>query len=210
MAGSAPIRDTAGLSARKPWLPRPSDAKFSVNAGFGPGVTGRSFKGMPMRLTLSAVLCAALLASPALAHDRHRDHRDGPPAGADLPPPPPGYDRYDGPVDPRWEHDQARFHGEWQRGCDDRDAGRDGPCGYPAPYGYGYPGAYMGYAVPMIMVPVLRNKPCKEVIEEIVEEVPVTVRRRVIRPRARIIPDKRVRMVPDKRLPMTPSKRIPY
>lgn len=173
-----------------------------------------------MRLTLSAVLCAALLASPALAHDHRMGGHDGPPPGADMPPPPPGYGRYDGPVDPRWAEEQARFRDEWQARCgrhderhhEDRDGPVAGPhgCGYPAPYGYGYPGAYMGYAVPMIMVPVLRNKPCKEVVEEIVEEVPVTVRRRIIRPRARIVPDKRVRIVPDKRLPMTPSKRIPY
>jgi hypothetical protein len=167
---------------------------------------------MSMRLTLSAVLCAALLASPALAGDRHRDHHDGPPPGADFPPPPPGYSPYAGPVDPRWEHGPARFHGEWQARChdgDDRDDDRDG-CGYPAPYGYGYPGAYMGYAVPMIMVPVLRNKPCKEVVEYVEEEVAVPTRRRIIRPRARVVPDKRIRMVPDKRVPIAPSKRIPY
>ena len=164
-----------------------------------------------MRLTLSAVLCAALLASPALAHDRHHGGYDGPPPGADFPPPPPyGYDRDDRSVDPRWEQDQARFHDEWRERCRDRDD-RDG-CGHPAPYGYGpgaYAGGYMGYAVPMIMVPVLRNKPCKEVVEYVEERVVVPARR-VIRPRARIVPDKRVRIVPDKRLPMTPTKRIPY
>lgn len=169
-----------------------------------------------MRLTLSAVLCAALLASPALAHDRHHGGHDGPPPGANLPPPPgyEGHGRYDGPVDPRWEHDQARVHGEWQGRCDDRQDDRDGPgphgCGYPAPYGYGQPGAYMGYAVPMIMVPVLRNKPCKEVVEYIEEEVAVPARRRIIRPRARVVPDKRIRMVPDKRVPIAPTKRIAY
>lgn len=167
-----------------------------------------------MRLTLSAVLCAALLASPALAHDRHASANwgghNGPPPGADFPPPPPyGYDGYDGPVEPRWEQDQARFHDEWRERCrerDDRDTPHD--CGQPAPYGY-YPGAYMGHAVPMIMVPVLRNKPCKEVVEYVEERVVVPARR-VIRPRARIMPDKRVRIVPDKRVPMTPTKRIPY
>lgn len=165
-----------------------------------------------MRLTLSAVLCAALLASPALAHDRHRGGHDGPP---------PGDWRHDGLGDPRWD-DHAPFPGGWQpQDCadaDDRGDDHAGPCNYPgnypAPYGYGHPGAYpagyMGYAVPMIMVPVLRKKPCPEVVEEIVEEVPVTARRRIIRPRARIVPDKRVRIVPDKRVPMTPTKRIPY
>lgn len=198
----------------KPWFAAAYDAKFSLNAGFGPGVTGRSFKGMLMRLTLSAVLCAALLASPALAHNDHRGRHDGPPPGADFPPPPPppGYGPYGGPIDPRWEHDQTRFHDEWQARCRDHGDERDGPhgCGYPAPYGYGYPGAYMTYGVPVIMVPVLRNKPCKEVVEEVVEEVVVPTRRRVIRPRARVVPDKRIRMVPDKRVPITPSKRIPY
>lgn len=171
-----------------------------------------------MRLTLSALLCAALIASPALAHDH--DGPPMPPPGADMPPPPPppGYAPYAAPMDPRWEH----MRGDWRERCGDRGDrhhhrrdrdGRDGPayhddCGYPAPpmpYGYpgAYPGAYMGYAVPMVMVPVLRNKPCKEVVEEIVEEVPV--RRRVIRPRARP-----VRVVHDKRVPMTPSKRIAY
>lgn len=163
-----------------------------------------------MRLTLSAVLCAALLASPALAHDHKRDRHDGPPPGADMPPPPYGYGEYDGPVDPGWAQDQARFHDEWRARCDDRDGPAPHDCGHPAPYGYAHPGAYIGYAVPMIMVPVLRNKPCKEVVEEIVEEVPISTRRRIIRPRARIVPDKRARIVPDKRLPMTPTKRIPY
>lgn len=165
-----------------------------------------------MRLTLSAVLCAALLASPALAHNGHRGGHDGPPPGADFPPPPPyGHDRYDGPADPRWDNGPARFHGQWQAPCQDDDQ-RDGPygCGEPAPYGYGHPGAYMGYAVPMIMVPVWRNKPCKEVVEYIEEEVAVPTRRRIIRPRARVMPDKRIRMVPDKRVPIAPTKRIPY
>lgn len=197
----------------EPWFPAACDAKFSLNAGFGPGVTGRSFKGMLMRLTLSAALCAALLASPALAHE---GHHDGPPPGVDFPPPPPpGYAPYGGPIDPRWEHDQRRFHDEWRARCgdhgDDRHGDdRDGPygCGYPAPYGY--PGAYMTYGVPVIMVPVLRNKPCKEVVEEVVEEVVVPTRRRVIRPRARVVPDKRILVIPDKRVRIAPSKRIPY
>lgn len=170
-----------------------------------------------MRLTLSAVLCTALLASPVLAHDRHHESHDGPPPSADFPPPPPpGFGRYDGPTDPRWEHDQARFRDEWEKRCGDRDDRHDdhgsGPhgCGYPAPYGYGYPGAYMGYGVPVIMVPVMRNKPCKEVVEEIVEEVAVPTRHRIIRPRARVVPDKRIRIVPDKRIPIAPTKRIPY
>lgn len=208
------------MPSAKPWSAAGYDAKFFVNAGFGPGVMGHSFKGMPMRLTLSAVLCAALIASPALAHDHRHGRQDGPPPGADFPSPPPGYGafgtdgRYDGPVDPRWEQDQRRFRDEWQARCADHRDDRDGPgphgCGHPMPYGHGYPGAYMTYGVPVIMVPVLRNKPCKEVVEEIVEEVAVPARRRIIRPRARVVPDKRIRMVPDKRVPIAPSKRIAY
>lgn len=170
-----------------------------------------------MRLTASALLCAALFASPALAHD-HRGE-NGPPPGAELPPPPPGYGYgygYGAPLDPRWEQDQERLRGEWMERCGHRADGHDGPlpppphdCGYRAPYVY--PGAYMGYAVPMVMVPVMRSKPCKEVVEEIVEYVPV--RRRVIprRPRAVTpVPDKRVRLAPEKRVPVIPTKRIPY
>ena len=176
-----------------------------------------------MRLTLSALLCAALISGPALAHDHHDG---GPPPGADMPPPPGfgGPGGYGAPMDPRWAQDQDRMRGEWMercghRGHDDRDHDDDrgGPdrdgCrfpGPPAPYGYGYPGpgAYMGYAVPMIMVPVLRSRPCPQVVEEWVEEV-VPVRHRLIRPRARVVHDKRVPMT-DKRVRMAPSKRIPY
>lgn len=170
-----------------------------------------------MRLTLSALLCTALVASPALArdgrHDRHRDDA-APSYGADLPPPPPGYAPYGygAPIDPRWEQDQARMHHEWAERCgDDRGRdhddglGREGCGGYPAPYGY--PGAYAGYAVPMIMVPVLRSKPCPETVEEVVEEV-APVRRRMIPPRPHAAAP--VKRVPDKRLPMTPTKRIAY
>lgn len=169
-----------------------------------------------MRLTLAALLCAAVLASPALAHG---DRPSAPPPGADFapPPPPPGYWTHGGPVDPRWE----RSHGDWLERChrhpaDDRDrhdraSGYADDCPPPMPHGYGYPGAYpgayMSYGVPMIMVPVLRSKPCKEVVEVIEEVVPV--RRRAIRPRARVVPDKRVPMN-DKRIPVTPSKRIAY
>jgi hypothetical protein len=158
-----------------------------------------------MRLTLSAMLGTVLFASPVLAHQDHQ-HPMMPHPGAAMPPPPP---YYDGPADPRLE----RGHGEWMERChrfhdrDDRHGARspDG-CGYPVPYGYGHPGAYMGYAVPMMMVPVLRSKPCREVVEEIVEEV-VPPRRRVIRPR--VVPDKRVPLR-DKRVPASPSKRIAY
>ena len=187
-----------------------------------------------MRLTLSALLCAALLSGPALAHDHHGGPTmPPPPPGADMPPPPgfdgPGYSGGHGaPMDPRWAEEQDRMRGEWMERCgrhhghEDR-AGHGGPdqvgpneggCRYPGPpmpHGYGYPGAYMGYAVPMIMVPVLRSKPCTQVVEEWVEEV-VPVRRRMIRPRPRVVPvvhDKRVR-INDKRVPMTPSKRIAY
>jgi hypothetical protein len=178
---------------------------------------------MLMRLTLSALLCAALVSGPALAHDHHGDRMmpPPPPPGVDMPPPP-GFDGpggYRAPMDPRW--DQERLRGEWMQRCgyhgqdnDDRDE-RGGPgrddCGYPGPaasYGYGYPGAYMGYAVPMVMVPVLRSKPCPQAVEEWVEEV-VPVRRRMIRPRPHVVHDKRVPMT-DKRVPMTPSKRIQY
>jgi hypothetical protein len=156
-----------------------------------------------MRLTLTALLCAAALASPALAGDRH-SHDSGPP------PPPPGYDGAP-PMDPRWHEDQARAHGEWMERCGRQHGGHDhGGCGYPGAYGYGYPGAYMSYGVPMIMVPVMRNKPCKEEVVEYVEEV-APVRRRVIpRPVVRAVPDKRVRIVPDKRVPVAPTKRIAY
>lgn len=181
-----------------------------------------------MRLTLSALLCVALISGPALAHDHHGERMMPPPPGMDMPPPP-GFDRsddgggYGAPMDPRWAQDQDRMRGEWMercgahRGHDDRDrSDHDGPdrdgCRYPGQQGpYGYPGAYMGYAVPMIMVPVLRSKPCPQVVEEWVEEV-VPVRRRVIRPRVRVVHvvhDKRVR-INDKRVPMTPSKRIAY
>jgi hypothetical protein len=174
---------------------------------------------MSMRLTLSALLSAALLASPALAHGDHRRDMSMRSPDADMPPPPfPGPGSYRGPMmDPRWEHDQERMHHEWMERCRDHhgEGDRNGPayregCGYPPPpaYGYGYPGAYMGYAVPMVMVPVLRSKPCKEVVEEIVEEV-VPVRRRLIGPRQRIVHDKRV-LLHDKRVPIAPSKRIPY
>jgi hypothetical protein len=171
---------------------------------------------MLMRLTLSALLCAALFSGPALAHDHHGGPMM-PPPGMDMPPSPPGYDEpgYDAPVDPRWE----RMHGEWMARCHDREDRRDGGyddgpaghdgCDYPGPGGpYGHPGAYMGYGVPMVMVPVLRSKPCPEVVEEWVEEV-VPVRHRSIPPRARVIRDKRVPLH-DKRVPVAPSKRIPY
>lgn len=179
-----------------------------------------------MRLTLSAMLCAALVSGPALAHD-HRGEPMPPPPGIDMPPPPsPGFDepgdggRYGAgpgaPADPRWAHDQDRMRGAWLARCGRHHGGRDdsdhrGPandgCGYPGapvPYGYDYPGAYMGYAVPMIMVPVLRSKPCPQVVEEWVEEN-VPVRRRLIRPRVRVAP-----VVHDKRVRIAPSKRIAY
>jgi hypothetical protein len=185
-----------------------------------------------MRLTLSALLCAALISGPALAHDHRGEPMMPPPPGMDMPPPAgfdgPGFDGphlddgYGAPMDPRWAQDQDRMRGEWMERCSRHHghghADEDGPdrdgCRYPgapAAYGYGYPGAYMGYAVPMVMVPVLRSKPCPEVVEEWVEEV-VPARRRMIRPRARTVPvvhDKRVR-INDKRVPMTPSKRIAY
>ncbi|MFT4026747.1 MAG: hypothetical protein QM676_08100 [Novosphingobium sp.] len=170
-----------------------------------------------MRLTLSALLCAAVLSSPALAGDKHRRHDDGPPPyAADMPSPPPGhggpgYGPYGAmPMDPRMHSEwMARCGGHHGRADDDRDGPPPLGCGYRAPYGY--PGAYMAYGVPMIMVPVMRDKPCKEVVEYVEEVVPV--RRRVIhrpRPVVRPVPDKRIRIVPDKRVPVTPSKRIPY
>lgn len=184
-----------------------------------------------MRLTLSALFCAALISGPALAHDHHGDATMPPPPGMNAPPPP-GFDgsdegdRFEGgyqggygagpgaPVDPRWAHDQDRMRHEWQMRCGRHHGPTSGDCRYPggpAPYGYGYPGAYMGYAVPMIMVPVLRSKPCPQVVEEWVDEE-VPVRRRLIRPRVRVAPmvhDKRIR-IDDKRVRIAPTKRIAY
>lgn len=172
-----------------------------------------------MRLTLSALLCAALFASPALAGDRHDPML--PPGAADMPPPhaydgPDRYGRhYDQGSDPRWQPGYPPMHGEWMERCrahhgDHRGRGAHPEgCGYPAPYPYAPPGAYMGYAVPMVMVPVLRSKPCPEVVEEIVEEVAAPPRRRIIRPRPVAVPDKRVPMT-DKRVKVVPAKRIAY
>src|ERR1700709_2155900 len=87
---------------------------------------------MHMRLTLSALLCAALISGPALAHDHHGEQMMPPPPGVDMPPPP-GFDRPDNgdgdgaPMDPRWAQDQDRMRGEWMERCgqhhghDDRD-----------------------------------------------------------------------------------------
>lgn len=66
-----------------------------------------------------------------------------------------------------------------------------GPQGYP---GHGY----YGYAVPMVMVPVmLPGKPCVETVTT-TEYVSRPARRYIPRPR----PDKRIRVVPDKRIPL--------
>lgn len=197
------------MAGRGPWLDAIHHAKFFVNAELGPISVATAFSmGTSMRLTLSAVLGAALLASPAFAHDHRRD--DGPsPPYADLPPP--GYYESGRPLGPQWE----RMRGEWAEHCrvdrdDIGDHDREGPDrhGCDSRGFHPYPGGYMGYAVPMIMVPVLRSKPCREIVEEVVEEV-VPVRRRVIPPRPRIVPDKRVPLH-DKRMLTTPGKRIPY
>jgi hypothetical protein len=167
---------------------------------------------LPTLLSIGlAAFGAAALAAPALAHDRHE--YDGPMPPMDMPmdhrdmPPPPGYPGagpYPGQPGPDgpWRYPGGPMPGPWMPPC----AAPQEPAGVPgcAPYSY-YPGySMMTYAVPMMMVPVLRQKPCPEkVVEEWVEE-PVPVRRRTIPPRVR---DKRVPIAPDKRVP---DKRIPY
>lgn len=80
-------------------------------------------------------------------------------------------------------------------------------------YGNGYSTAYgYGYAVPMMMVPVMMvpapRRECKEVVttEYVTEYVTVPTRHRYIKPRPQY---KRVPVtVPDKRVKMTPDKRV--
>lgn len=155
-----------------------------------------------------AALSAVALASQAQAREPREHGRMMPPPpmddydyGQEMPPPPPmpysGYDGADGPH----RYPGAAMPGPWMPPhCGDHHQGHAMTPGCGA---HSYP--MMGYAVPMMMVPVLRQKPCPQrVVEEWVDE-PVPVRRRYI-PR-RVVPDKRVRMVPDKRVP---TKRIPY
>lgn len=165
-----------------------------------------------------AALGAAALSGPTLAHDRHEPGDTMPPMGMDHMDhgemPPPVYHGPDGPMPRRaynrpygnWQHPGGPMPGPWMPPC--AEQAEPAGCG---PYAHGYP-AYpmMTYAVPMMMVPVLRQKPCpEEVVEEWVEEEPAPVRRRYIPPPP--VKDKRVKIapVPDKRVPMTPDKRVP-
>jgi hypothetical protein len=121
--------------------------------------------------------------------------------GQDMPPPRPmPHHGYDGPDGPR-HYPGGPMPGPWMAPhCGEHHHGHAMAPGCGA-----YPYPMMGYGVPMMMVPVLRQKPCPQrVVEEWVEE-PVPVRRRYI-PR-RHVPDKRVPMTPEKRVP---TKRIPY
>lgn len=76
---------------------------------------------------------------------------------------------------------------------------------YYARGGYGYGYGQPGYAVPMVMVPVMlvpRGQPeCKETVEYVYENVPArrTIRR-APRRAPRHVPDKRIRIAPDKRV----------
>jgi len=168
---------------------------------------------MRLPLTFStavAAIAVAVLPAPAYAHGGpdHDDHlRPAPRAmmGHDLPPPPMPMHDYDRDDGPGWDHGPPPMHGAPMSHCGPHHGPPPAACHpQPMPYGYGH----MGYAVPMIMVPVWRPKPCPEkVVEEWIEE-PVRVRRRYIAPRRHVVPDKRVRIVPDKRLPM--DKRQPY
>jgi hypothetical protein len=172
---------------------------------------------MSMRLPIAlstglAALGAIMSAGQAEAHQpRERGAMMPPPPMADdydydqdMPPPPPPmhYDgphsEYDGPDGP---YRGGPMPGPWMAPqCGEHHHGH---AVAPGCARYGYP--MTTYAVPMMMVPVLRQKPCPEkVVEEWVEE-PVPVRRRYIPRRA--VPDKRIRLVPDKRVP---TKRIPY
>jgi hypothetical protein len=160
-----------------------------------------------------AVFGAAGLCSPALAQagyphgdrmpppDMPMDHRDmPPPPGYPGPGPYPGHDGPDGP----WAYPGGPMPGHWMPPCAEHHEPHGSPACAPYPYYPGYPA--MAYAVPMMMVPGLRQKPCpEEVVEEWIEE-PAPARRRYIPPRAK---DKRVKVAPtpDKRVP---DKRIPY
>lgn len=101
------------------------------------------------------------------------------------------------------EEDRGRVRDDCEAYLDSYQPGPHGHPGY-APghgygYGYGYPAAYgyYGYAVPMVMVPVMLPKQdCIE--EEVIEEyVTVPARRHIRRAPAR---DKRIRIAPDKRV----------
>jgi hypothetical protein len=159
-----------------------------------------------------ASLGASALSAPALAgpdHDGPMPHMDGPPPmdmhrdRHDLPPPvhrgpdgPHGYPGHPGYGAP-WHHPGGPVPGPWMPPCVDHPE----PAAAPGCMPYGYYPAYpaMTYAVPMMMVPVLRQKPCaEEVVEEWIEEERVPVRRRTIAPRP--TKEKRVKVVPDKRV----------
>lgn len=94
--------------------------------------------------------------------------------------------------------------------AEDRGWGRDDCEAYLDDYyaggpGYGHPGygagyGYYGYAVPMVMVPVMiPGKPCVETVTT-TEYVTTRPARRYIPRRPR--PDKRIRIAPDKRIPL--------
>lgn len=172
---------------------------------------------LPKLLSLSlAAIGGAALSTQALAGpDRHDDapiHRDD--HGADY------HHRDYGDLDHRdrdhpdrdHEHRGAHGHpghsgpwphypsgpmpGPWMPHCADDPNDAPAAC---VPY---YPA--MTYAVPMMMVPVLRQKPCpEEVVEEWIEE-PAPVRRRLAPPRR--VNEKRILLTPDKRVK---TKRVP-
>jgi hypothetical protein len=194
---------------------------FLLTPGIIPAATGETPMRLPNLLSIGlAAFGSAALAAPALAHGPHghdgpmppmdmrMDHRDMPPPVYGGPDGPPPYPEYPGPghSGPRslWQHHGGPMPGPWMPPCPDHPEPAGGPGCAPYPYYGGYP--VMSYAVPMMMVPVLRQKPCpEEIVEEWVEE-PAPVRRRHIPPRVK---DKRVKMAPapDKRVP---DKRIPY
>lgn len=160
---------------------------------------------LPTLLSIGlAALGGAALSAPVLAHGP--DGHDAPMPPMDMPMDhrdmhPPVYHGAGGPA----PYPGGPMPGPWMPHCAEHHERVGGPGCAPYPYHPGYPA--MGYAVPMMMVPVLRQKPCpEEVVEEWVEE-PAPVRRRTIAPRR--VKEKRVKVapVPDKRVP---DKRIPY
>lgn len=95
---------------------------------------------------------------------------------------------------------EDRAHAECARYLDDyyayyaRSAPAYGQMGYGA-------GCCQAQAMMMVPAPRRAEPRCTETVEEIVEYVPVaTPARRIIRQRARVVPDKRIRIVPDKRV----------
>ena len=186
-----------------------------------------------MRLTLSALLCAALIQRPRACPRSSRRTDDAAAPGMDMPPPA----GFDGPGlmahlramarrwIRRWAQDQDRMRGEWMARC---HAANDRPrrvatttatrisdgCALsrcPGGFRLWLPRRLYGRCVPMVMVPVLRSKPCPEVVEEWVEEV-VPAAPPLIPPRARTSQCPR-QARPHRTTsvcPSTPSKRIAY